>query len=866
MTFLRFYFYSVVTLLALTLLSPAAAASTPESGLIQQGSVVDLGAPSGSIAREPAIMRESPDGRFVYVSSLTSRTIDVFERDADSGVLLFREQAVIPTLGAVNDFLFLAEGRVVVFANYTSGRLHLFTRNSETGALTYERDVVTGSSYSVWGLAKSPDERVLYVIEDLNKVIRVFSFAEDTLDLQQLSTHTKPSIGAASFLPSSRNFTQVSKSGSHLYMAASSASSIAVYAIDSTTQVLATRVDYQTPGVNPLTIILSPDERQLYVGSGDLGVEFSSLHVFDVDTASGTLSNFRTVEAPGVNLQSLNSLAISPDGRNVFAGSTINSAEGGVKWFTRDTTTGDLTFVLDINNNTDEIEGFAPIWALLASADGRNWYATSGNGVSSGTVLSKFFAFSLNSISLTVGETALRFVPGEAVSVVPDLTIALNQVETIDRVIVEISSGFEVGDLVSFTSNSGISGISGVYDASTGELDLSGVASAAEYETVLRSLMFTAASGGNTTREVTIYATAGDVRSNDLVVNLTVPSYTVRFLDWDGSVLSSSTVDWGSAAVAPSAPRRERYTFEGWDADFSEVTADLDVTAVYAINTFTVRFLDWDGTELSSQSVERDAAAVAPSVPGRDGYSFTGWDTDFSAVTEDLDVTAVYEINTFTVRFFNWDGRLLDTQTVDWNSAAVEPVTPEREGYDFAGWDVAIDTVTADIDATATFTIKVFRVEFLNDDAGILSIQNVIWRQAAVPPISPSKEGYHFVGWDKPYDSITEDIIIYAEYERIMLTVKAEVLDAFGVDLITPASQQVEYNGDVEFHAHVGARYRVKSVSTDCGVDIDVERVIYSLSGITESCKVEFEYERRPTSILHLLLGADPQQGSGAKP
>ena len=352
----------------------------------------------------------------------------------------------------------------------------------------------------------------------------------------------------------------------------------------------------------------------------------------------------------------------------------------------------------------------------------------------------------------------------------------------------------------------------------------------------------------------------------DVTAQYDINTFTVRFLDWDGAELSSQTVNWNTAATAPADPTREGYTFTGWSVAFDVITANLDVTAEYDINTFTVRFLDYNGDVLKTETVDWNTAATAPADPTREGYIFTGWSVAFDVITADLDVTAQYDINTFTVRFFNWDGRLLDTQTVDWNTAAVEPTTPEREGYDFVGWDVAIDAVTADIDATATFTIKVFRVEFLNDDAGILSIQNVVWRQAAVPPISPSKEGYNFVGWDKPYDSITEDIIIYAQYERIMLTVEAVVQKAFGFGLVDPAEQRVEYGGNVEFRAHVGARYRVKSVSTDCGVDIDVERVIYSLSGITESCKVEFEYERRPTSILHLLLGADPQQGSGAKP
>ncbi|MBO6061588.1 MAG: InlB B-repeat-containing protein, partial [Clostridia bacterium] len=57
----------------------------------------------------------------------------------------------------------------------------------------------------------------------------------------------------------------------------------------------------------------------------------------------------------------------------------------------------------------------------------------------------------------------------------------------------------------------------------------------------------------------------------------------------------------------------------------------------------TVNFYDWDGTLLSTQQVEDGAAAVAPEDPVREGYNFLGWDADFSCVTGDLNVTALYE-------------------------------------------------------------------------------------------------------------------------------------------------------------------------------------------------------------------------------
>ena len=57
------------------------------------------------------------------------------------------------------------------------------------------------------------------------------------------------------------------------------------------------------------------------------------------------------------------------------------------------------------------------------------------------------------------------------------------------------------------------------------------------------------------------------------------PVYTVTFTDGQGKTLKSEPVEAGKAATAPANPTRDGYTFEGWDKDFSNITADLTVNA-----------------------------------------------------------------------------------------------------------------------------------------------------------------------------------------------------------------------------------------------------------------------------------------------
>ena len=54
--------------------------------------------------------------------------------------------------------------------------------------------------------------------------------------------------------------------------------------------------------------------------------------------------------------------------------------------------------------------------------------------------------------------------------------------------------------------------------------------------------------------------------------------------------------------------------------------------------------MDYDGTELSVQTVLHGEAAELPASPSREGYTFVGWSGDVSAVTGDMTVTALYAV------------------------------------------------------------------------------------------------------------------------------------------------------------------------------------------------------------------------------
>ena len=208
------------------------------------------------------------------------------------------------------------------------------------------------------------------------------------------------------------------------------------------------------------------------------------------------------------------------------------------------------------------------------------------------------------------------------------------------------------------------------------------------------------------------------VKNGDTVyVKWTINSYTVTFMDGK-TVLKTEKVQHGSAATAPKVSEKDGKTFKGWDKDFSNVTSDLTINAVYDVDTFTVTFKDGD-TVLSIQTVEYEAAATAPDtarLSPPEGMHFAKWDKDFSKVTEDIEVSAVYELNEYTVTFKNGE-TTITTKKVKHGFAAPPPNNPiDTPTAKFVGWDKSFDNVTSDLIVNAKWETKKFTLTFINFD------------------------------------------------------------------------------------------------------------------------------------------------------
>ena len=315
---------------------------------------------------------------------------------------------------------------------------------------------------------------------------------------------------------------------------------------------------------------------------------------------------------------------------------------------------------------------------------------------------------------------------------------------------------------------------------------------------------------------------ASDLRANTSTCTLIVPQSAyndyLRHAYWGQFViintgylvsLQANNAQWGkvtgdglyfldSIATITATPY-DGYTFMRWSDGNTDnprtiqVTSDTTLTAEFDVDTRRlVTFVDWDGTVLSSVKVTPGEAATAPADPTREGYTFIGWDKDFSAVTDHMTVTAQYQINRYRVRFFD-DDTLLKTDSVAYQSAATAPANPYHEGYTFTGWDQAFDSITSDLDVYAMYEMGEDRdmtIVFTNtedNNSEVLS-QSITIKIPAAPEI----EGFIFLGW-QPVATLIKDVItIQAIYEADVPSSAPEVF----VNPSNPA-QKLLRNGQV---------------------------------------------------------------------
>ncbi|MGI6721035.1 MAG: InlB B-repeat-containing protein [Anaerovoracaceae bacterium] len=177
---------------------------------------------------------------------------------------------------------------------------------------------------------------------------------------------------------------------------------------------------------------------------------------------------------------------------------------------------------------------------------------------------------------------------------------------------------------------------------------------------------------------------------------------------------------------------------------------------------------------------EGDSAALMTNSFQREGYTFTGWNTeangsgtayaDGAEVTPDADMTlyAQWSIITFKVSFDANDGEgTMDPQSLDYGrETALTTNTFTRKGYTFTGWNTAADgsgtaytdgaqvTTKQDMTLYAQWSANTYNVSFnANGGKGSMDTQSLEYgRDAELAKNTFKRDGYSFTGWNTAAD------------------------------------------------------------------------------------------------------------------
>ena len=339
------------------------------------------------------------------------------------------------------------------------------------------------------------------------------------------------------------------------------------------------------------------------------------------------------------------------------------------------------------------------------------------------------------------------------------------------------------------------------------------------------------------------------VKNGDTVyVKWTINKYTVTFMDGEKVLETFTNVPHGDTVTAPEVPKKDGKTFKGWDKPFDNVTSDLTINAVYDVDTFTVTFKDGEKV-LETQTVEYEAAATAPDIARLsppEGMHFAKWDKDFSKVTEDIEVSAVYEINFYTVIFKNGETTLKIEKVKHGDSATPPNNPPDTPTAKFVGWDESFDNVTSDLIVNAKFETKKFTLTFINFDGTTVYTAEVEYGasisdhfETADSAATYDTKILDYDGWYKADGTRIDELDLPTmPAENVTLTLKLRLMDSAIGDfkVNTPADFTFTESNTAEFSVmpnegttlHAGVTY--KYIWT-----INKDNVFYKTEETTES-------------------------------
>lgn len=251
---------------------------------------------------------------------------------------------------------------------------------------------------------------------------------------------------------------------------------------------------------------------------------------------------------------------------------------------------------------------------------------------------------------------------------------------------------------------------------------------------------------GNITDDLKLEARYGKDANKNGIVDDEDTYYTVTFYDTINKMeLSTQEVLVGMDALAPGTKIYTNYVFRGWNKAYTNVTEDMTVSTIYVSivdendqnvskETYTVTFIDGETTKVISEVIVIEgASASTPAIPKHDSKAFSHWEGNYSNITKNEVVTAIYgddlnnnsiidskEIKYSVIFNANGNGDLIGKLVYDnlltgltlEQQGVVIPTPTAIDGNAFNGWNTILTPNTV-VTNNVIFTAQFKEVEFV---------------------------------------------------------------------------------------------------------------------------------------------------------
>ena len=263
-------------------------------------------------------------------------------------------------------------------------------------------------------------------------------------------------------------------------------------------------------------------------------------------------------------------------------------------------------------------------------------------------------------------------------------------------------------------------------------------------------------------------------------------SYNVEYYVDNQKIASESSVKVNTpVTVSSTTPTKEGYTFKCWttndvtvnDGTFIMPNNDVRFDAVFEINKYTVTWLNDDGTEVGTETVDYNKTpnsnpTVSKASDAQFDYQFAGWKLEGAAdadivnpnttkVTKNVTYVAVFTpvAREYTVTY-KVDGVETKSTKHAFNTPVQIEAEPTKTGHTFSGWSSKNVTLSGtdftmpakDVVIEGKFTANEYKVTYYVDDKiytinGVEQVFHYHYDDTVTLAAKPTRDGFNFNGW-----------------------------------------------------------------------------------------------------------------------